>query len=560
MTRKVPLTSAAANQKAGAIASTLAMGRAHHAQGFLGLADGCYRQVLTMESNNVEALHLLGVVALQLNKPEEAIRLIKRSARKMPTDPAMFVNLGAAYRKAKQLKQAQEAYETAIKLKPELAEAHFNLGKVLFDLRDADAAISVSKKCIALSPTMAEAHINLGNAYKLKNEPAAALAAYEEAKRLAPNMAEAYGNIAAVVFDIGKHAEALDIMDQAVALQPSPGEQRYKRSLMALRFGQLAKGWADYESRYFAAEETVPRFAAPPPYWNGEDLAEKTLLIWTEQGLGDEILYASMLEDLRKRAPRCIIECSPRMVPVFERSFPWAKVVRYQSQGNRTTPAADFDTQTSIASLGQYFRPDFESFPRHQGHMKAGPERTAALRARYQALASGNLIVGLSWRSKATGLGAAKSADIATWGDILGVKNITFVNLQYGDCAAELAAVKEKLGVEVFQDADVNPMKSMDDFFAQVAAMDLVITTSNTTVHVAGGLNVPTWLLLNSGIGGIWYWFSDRTDSPWYPAVRIFRRPNDGDTSFLNWWRGIIGEVGAALAAKVRERLAGPPG
>ncbi len=560
MTRKAPVSSLAATQKAGAIASTLAMGRAHHAQGQLRLAEGCYRQVLTLDSNNVDAVHLLGVVALQSNAAEEAVRLIKRAARKSPFDPAIFVNLGAAYRKAGRLKEAREAYEEAVKLKPDLAEAYFNLGKVLFALEDADAAIAASRKCLALKPTMAEAYINLGNAYKLKNDGENALAAYEEARRLDPDMAEAYGNIAAVIYDRGNHLKALELMDKAVALDPAPGEQRYKRSLMALRHGRLTTGWADYESRHVVEAENVPRFQSPPPYWNGEDLSDKTILIWTEQGLGDEILYASMLEDFRKMAPRCIIECSPRMVPVFARSFPWAKVVRYKAQGSRTTAPNEFDTQTSIAKLGEYLRTDFASFPRHSGYMKADPVCSAQLRAKYRALTPGNLVVGLSWRSKATSIGEAKSADIATWHDILGVKNITFVNLQYGDCARDLAAVKKELGVEIFQDPDINPMKSMDDFFAQVAAMDLVITTSNSTVHVAGSLNVPTWLLLNSGVAGLWYWFSDRNDSPWYPAVRIFRRANDGDTTFLNWWRGVVGDVGNVLAARVLEHRAATGG
>ena len=559
MTRKAPISSLAATQKTGAIASTLAMGRAHHAQGSLRLAEGCYRQVLTMESNNVDALNLLGVVTLQSNKAEEAIRLLKRAARKGPSDPAIFVNLGAAYRQAGQLNDAREAYKTALKLKPDMTEAYFNLGKVFFDLRDADGLIEVSKKCIALSPAMAEAYLNLGNGYKLKNEGDNAIAAYEAALRIAPRMAEAYGNMAAVVFDRGDHTEALNIMDKAVALDPAPGEQRYKHALMALRYGRLATGWVDYESRYFAQEERVVRFPSPPPYWAGEDLSNKTILIWTEQGVGDEILYASMLEDLRKQAPNCIIECSPRLVPVFARSFPWAKVVRYVGQGIRTTPPAEFDTQISITSLGQYFRPDFARFPRHQGYMKADPTRTAHLRAKYRSVMPGNLIVGVSWRSKAIGLGPAKTADIATWADIFGVQNVTFVNLQYGDCTEDLAAVKKTLGVEIINDPEINALKNMDDFFAQVAAMDMVITTSNSTVHVAGSLNIPAWLLLNSGVASVWYWFRERADSPWYPSVRIFRRPSDGNTSFVNWWQELTGEVATALAERVDEHLAIPP-
>lgn len=550
--------------KADAIAKTLALGRSHHSRGHLKLAEGCYRQVLAIDSNNADGLHLLGVVAFQSDAVEEGIRLIQRAARKSPRDPAIFVNLGAAYRKAKRNIEAREAYDTALKLKPDLWEAHFNLGKSLADLGDFGGAIAAYNRCIALNATLAEVYVNLGNVYKFKGDGDNAIAAYERALALDPRMSQAYGNIAAVFLDRGRHAEALALMDKAIAIDPQPGELRFKRSLIALRLTNLAVGWADYDSRFFAETEKISRFSAPPPYWIGEDLTEKTILLWTEQGLGDEILYASMIGEITARARRCIVECSPRLVPVFARSFPEATVKRYLGQGERATPPAEFDVQISITSLGKYFRPSLGDFPRHQGYLKADPTRTAALRARYRALAPGNLVVGLSWRSKNDRLGVHKSADLATWADVLRVPGITFVNLQYGDCAAELATVKQVLGINIVLDPEVNPLGSMDDFFAQVAAMDLVITTSNTTVHVAGSLNIPTSLLLPSGLASLWYWFLDRPESPWYPAVSIFRclRPagnvqagSMNEPNAKPWWADGIVRIGQALASKSQERL-----
>lgn len=560
MASKVHLPVPAAVLKADAIAKTLALGRSHHNQGHLKLAEGCYRQVLAMDSNNADGLHLLGVVAFQSDAVEQGIRLIKRAARKSPRDPAIFVNLGAAYRKAKRNIEAREAYETALKLKPDLWEAHFNLGKALVDLGDFDGAIAAYNHCIVLKPTSAEVYVNLGNVYKFKDDGDNAIAAYERALALDPKMSQAYGNIAAVFVDRGRHAEALALMDKAIAIDPQPGELRFKRSLIALRLANFAVGWADYDSRFFAETEKISRFSAPPPYWTGEDLTEKTILLWTEQGLGDEILYAGMIGEVAARARRCIVECSPRLVPVFARSFPQAIVKRYLGQGERATPPADFDVQISITSLGKYFRPSLKDFPRHQGYLKGDRMRTAALRARYRAIAPGNLVVGLSWRSKSDRLGVHKSADLATWADVLRVPGVTFVNLQYGDCAAELATVKQALGVDIVQDPEINPLGSMDEFFAQVAAMDLVITTSNTTVHVAGSLNIPTSLLLPSGIASLWYWFLNSADSPWYPSINIFCCPlqvgNVNEPNARPWWADGIMRIGEMLASKSQERLA----
>src|SRR5262249_38079647 len=152
----------------------------------------------------------------------------------------------------------------------------------------------------------------------------------------------------------------------------------------------------------------------------------------------------------------------PRMVPVFARSFPRAYVLSQKKPGERTTAPAEMDTQISVASLGQYLRPSFESFPRHSGYLKADPVRTAALRARYQAVAPGNLIVGLSWRSASGRAGEQKTADPSLWTDVLNVPGVTFINLQYGNCAADLAKIKERLGVTVINDLEIDSLKNMD--------------------------------------------------------------------------------------------------
>ena len=557
MTRKAQPSAAAVAQKMDAITKALAAARTHHVQGQLKLAEDFYLEALALNSNNPDALHMLGLVAFQTGRGPEGIRLMKRAARKSPRDAAIFVNLGAAYRQAGQKAEARDAYEAAIKLNPRLWEAHFNLGKLLTDLGDYEAATKAFQTCIAIDPTHPDAFLSLGNTYKFVGDGEKARAAYEHAIRLAPNMAQAYGNIAAVLVDQSKFAEALTFMDKAIAINPEPGELRHKRSLIALRLEQFLVGWADYESRYFAETEPVPRFPGPPADWAGEDLTGKTILIWTEQGVGDEILYASMIHEIVARARQCIVECSPRMVPVFARSFPRAKVVPYKALGVRTTPPAEFDTQISAASLGKYFRPNVASFPRHQGYLKADSALTAALRARYQAIAPGNMIVGLSWRSKNTEIGPEKSADLSTWGEVLLMPGVTFVSLQYGDCAKDLADVKGVLGVDIVQDPNVDPLKSMDDFFAQVAAMDMVITTSTATVHVAGSLNVPTCLLLTAGPASLWYWFLERADSPWYPAVQVFRKPSRDAASGTHWWHDGIVRVANALRLKSAERRGG---
>jgi hypothetical protein len=166
-------------------------------------------------------------------------------------------------------------------------------------------------------------------------------------------------------------------------------------------------------------------------------------------------------------------------------------------------------------------------------------------------MAGGRRIVGLSWRSKNESIGRAKSADLKEWGPVLQTAGVWFINLQYGDVTEDLAEAKKCLGVDVFNDPEIDSSGDLDDFFAQVAALDLVISTSNTTVHVAGSLNVPTWLLLPRGGAALWYWFLKRSDSPWYPSVRIYRQAGPR-TVDVAWWVDPVMRAGADLAAWAR--------
>ena len=198
-----------------------------------------------------------------------------------------------------------------------------------------------------------------------------------------------------------------------------------------------------------------------------------------------------------------------------------------------------------MGSLPRILRRDFRQFPKHHGYLKADPARTAALRQRYAAIAGGRRIVGISWRSRNTQFGTAKSVALTDLAEILRVPGVMFVNLQYGDCADEIATAKRDLGVDILHDTEIDSLRSLEDFFAQVAAMDLVVTVSNTTVHAAGALNVPAWLLLPRGEGALWYWFVDREDSPWYPSVRLFRQPDTPDEP--SWPRDVVRRAGEDL-------------
>ena len=184
-------------------------------------------------------------------------------------------------------------------------------------------------------------------------------------------------------------------------------------------------------------------------------------------------------------------------------------------------------------------RPNLASFPARAGYLRADPAQLGTFRVRYRERFGGRPVIGISWRGGSGEVALARSIALTAWAPILAQREFGFVNLQYGDCRADLASVRRDIGVEVFHDDRVDPLRSLDDFAAQTAAMDLVISIDNSTVHMAGALNIPVWALLPAVPD--WRWMLGRIDSPWYSSVRLFRQPAAGD------WTAVIDLVAREL-------------
>lgn len=429
-------------------------------------------------------------------------------------------SLGENLRKQQRYREAVATHREAVALSPNQHLIRFNLAAALYDAGHLDEAEALYKDVVAREKNFARALVNLGNIYRDKNRPDEAISLFERALSVEPTT-QAYANIAATMTDMGWMTSALMLHNKAISLGPMDAATRYNRALTLLNMGRFETGWGEHEARFDVAHVGTTRL--PSPEWDGANLADKKILIWTEQGVGDQILHASMIAEVIARAQHVLIECVGRLAPVFARSFPTATVIGRQHPTTPATPPDAYDVQIAAGSLGQHLRPDFGSFPRDKGYLKADPAKRATLRKSYETLAGGRRIVGVAWRSRNPRVGSSKSAELINFRAVLETPGIMFVNLQYGDCTADLARVCAELGVDIFSDPNVDSVVDMESFFAQVAAMDSVITTSNTAVHVAGSQGIPTWLLLPHGKGTMWYWFQHRTDSPWYPAVRIVR-------------------------------------
>ena len=438
----------------------------------------------------------------------EALPLLQRLVELPGAPPDAMILLAQCYERCQRQEDAVETLERIAEQRPDDPVAQFNLGKALAGAGRAEDAVVAYQQAAALAPGMAEAHCNLSTPLRDLGRYDEAEAAARQALNLRPDYPNAHQNLAQALFGQGRLEEAW-----------AEHAWRWKNARTAHRVG-----WRDF----------------PQPYLERPPEAGETLLVWGEEAIGEEILFASMVPELAERGVGCILECAPRLAPLFARSMPGVTVV---PRGDPPDPAcrdSGIAAQTSCGDLGRWLRPDFAAFPDRRSYLQADPARSLQLKEKYRSRGGGP-VIGISWRSKHAGLTRHKSTQLTDWLPILRATDANFVNLQYGDCAEEIAELEAEHGIAVYDDPEVDSFASLDDFAAQVAAMDLVISVSNTTVHMAGALGVETWAMIPAGRGAYWFWFSGLERSPWYPSVRLFRQESAFD------WAPLIAERGKAL-------------
>ena len=320
--------------------------------------------------------------------------------------------------------------------------------------------------------------------------------------------------------------EAEATVIRALKLDNDNSQARMVLSTLCFYQEKWPRAWKNYEGRWGVANHQSRR-PFTHALWRGEALIGKKILIWGEQGIGDEVLYATMIMDVLALGADVTFETDARLVPIFERSISQIKCVPRSTPPDSELLNIEFDFQIPIASLGQYLRNDEASFGDGASFLHSDKKKTQELRQKYKF--GDDLVVGIAWFSS-DGRGLSKSMSLMDLKPLFEVPGVQFVDLQYGNRALEREAFQKTTGFNLIHDNDIDQMQSLDDFAAQIAALDLVISISNTTVHMAGALGIQTWVLL--GAAPMQRWLMDRTDSPWYTCVELMRKRMEDDTPY----------------------------
>ncbi len=505
----------------------------------------CFGAAIEARHDDARAYDYLGLSHLKQDHLEDAADCFVMATHFRPEYPEAFYHLALVAQRRGAHRDAVASLERATALRQDYADAHNALGASLLELGDVERAAAEFEQAIAAQPDFAFAHNNLG--YVLLRDLGdyeRGIAHIETALRLAPHDPGAWCNYTMSLSHQGRLDEAIVICDRLLAARPDMHEARLNRALAALRLGRFAEAWPDYEARKLVRSNYIPR-AFPFTEWRGEALVGKTILAYAEQGLGDEIMFASCLPELIARAGHCVVECSPRLEKLFARSFPDA-VVHAGGQAERDqrwlSSLGRVDYQVAIGSLPAYFRRQRADFPAHQGYLHAGAGQTARWRERLRALGSG-LKVGISWRGgMASTRRELRSMQLLDWLPLLKTPGCDFVSLQYGECGAELVALAGQHGFAAHHWPQA--IEDYDETAALVAALDLVISVQTAVVHLSGALGRPAWALVPAVPE--WRYQQSGETMPWYPGVRLLRQPQLGD------WQPVVARAAQDLAQFTR--------
>lgn len=269
-------------------------------------------------------------------------------------------------------------------------------------------------------------------------------------------------------------------------------------------------------------------------------LAGKTVLIWSEQGVGNHILYGGLLASILNQAGHCIFECDARLAPAFQRAFPHQAVVAAVAKPDARTLGSDIDVQIPLAGLMRVIPGWPEGFARQERYLEPDAVFSAKIEKRLVGAGVADRKIGIAWQSTRKRVGPKKSAPRALWEPILAHRDCSFINLQYGDTDAETAAAEHDIGIQIYSDPNIDRLNDLDALFALIDGLELVITTSNITAHLAASLGKPCWLMLRANPP--WYWGRDGREVLFYPTVRAFRQREPGE------WQPVIAEIAEALS------------
>jgi tetratricopeptide (TPR) repeat protein len=502
--------------------------------GLLDAALASYESASAIRPLSVAFLNR-GNVLRDLGQPDAALASYDRAIALKPDCGEAYCNRAAILREQGQPEAALASCDRALAIRPGFAEAFSNRGNALRDLGQLDAALASYEQAIALQPACTDAHVNRGNVLHQQGQLAAAIASYDRAIAHGPDCAEAHANRGIVLQQQGELDAALTSYDRAIALKADYAEAYTARGMLRLLRGDYPKGWADHEWRWRTRSHRLSERPRALPPWSGrEPLEGRTILLHTEQGLGDTLQFCRYVKLVAALGATIILEVPGALASLLSRLAGVSELI----VRGAPRPAADF--HSPLMSLPLAFNTTLDTVPASVPYLTVDPRKGREWEARLGPRTG--LRVGLVWsggfrphQPELWEVNARRNVPLAALAK-LRHPGLQFYSLQKGQPAeGELAQAQARgwEGPDLIEHTRL--LRDFEDTAALVDNLDLVIAVDTSVAHLAGGLGKPVWLM--NRFDTCWRWLLERTDSPWYPTLRLYRQTAPGD------WDGVVRRI-----------------
>ena len=543
--------------------------------GRLAEAESALRAILAHRPDDADALHILGCVVAQAGRREEGLRLLDQSIERAPRNADFFNNRARVLNEVGRTQDAVRDLRHAVQLEPSFTAAHYALGSLFLEMGELtragesfrkvlereprhapalndfgvilhhagrlDEAIAHYATAVDARPDFARALLNWGNALRDGGDLEGARALYERALLSEPDFPEALNNAAGIAVDLGRPEEARRYYERALQRRPDFADARFGLAQLDLREQRFEEGWKGYETRFETSPPQATRktFFKPSPGGAGPVRGQRVAL-WSEQGVGDQILFSTLLPDLADLGVAAVVEIDPRLAGIYRRSLPAFEFTVPQKAEQAFESCA---VAMALGSLPRWLRPSVASFARQpRALLKPDPERVARMRER---LGPGRWFA-ISWRSFQPGRGALaerKSIPLENFARLAESTGARLLDLQYGDVSAEREAFEARHPGLLLRLADLDARDDFDAMLAAMAACERVVTASNVTAHLGGSIGKATTVVFLKAWPPFHYWgCGPGGRSLWYPSVEI--------ASEASWttWEAAFGALSARLS------------
>jgi tetratricopeptide (TPR) repeat protein len=498
-------------------------------RGEFALAESACARLIDRNPTLAQAWSHLGYLRLTRGALTEGEQAIRQAVALAPQNSEYWNNLSGALLYQKKLDEAGQCARQAISLGNPTAAPWSNLGLIAFTQCNFTAAVEAYQLSLRIAPNDVAAWENLGTAQQELGIIDEAIVAFERAAALQPS-AIAFVNLGGALEEAGRFDDAAACFRRALRLQPDSGQALWRLGILALRSGDFPTGWLATER---GCDLVLPTRSFTAPRWDGRPFPGKALLLYAEQGLGDTIHYARYVELTKRLGGSVILECQPPLQKLLANLAGADTVVPH---GAALPP---FDLQYPLARLPGLFQTTLDSIPHRVPYLHADSELVSqwsvklADRKRFR--------IAINWSGKAD---FARNRHIPPhyFAELSELDGIDLISIQKHAESGLLDTSAESPTITSFADLDQEHGPFMDTA-AIMRNVDLVITSDTSIAHLAGALAVPVWVVLP--FIADWRWFLDRTDSPWYPTMRLFRQRQRGD------WDSAFSDIKAALLEQI---------